>query len=234
MTATTSSLRPPAHTHAQCAGASARRRRLTPADRDRLAREHMPLLERIARFRTLENEQLDDVRSDALLGLAEALDRYVPAKGIPFGAWASNQINWAIADGRRQRDHLTRGDRRKAGEYSAGNGGELEHGWQHAPVSLNQLTEAADGSTFDIRQLSTADETDELDQAERINDAIQQLPERERFIVVYHFFEDCPLCQIAEMLGVTESRVSQLLAKARLKLACALRDLDPVVVRFAT
>ena len=61
----------------------------------------------------------------------------------------------------------------------------------------------------------------ELDGAER-NDAIQAalgaLPPRERLILSRSYFEERPLRQIAQELGVTESRVCQLRAQALARL----------------
>ena len=59
---------------------------------------------------------------------------------------------------------------------------------------------------------------------DRLADAIESLPERERLVVALYYYENLTLREIGEVLGVTESRVSQLHTKAVL----ALRS------RFAT
>jgi RNA polymerase sigma factor for flagellar operon FliA len=43
---------------------------------------------------------------------------------------------------------------------------------------------------------------------------VDALPERLRHVVVGYFFEDCPMEELADELGVTESRISQLRAEA--------------------
>ena len=53
---------------------------------------------------------------------------------------------------------------------------------------------------------------------EVLGDAIAALPEREKLVVTLYYFEELTLREIGEVLGVTESRVSQLHTKAVLRL----------------
>jgi RNA polymerase sigma factor for flagellar operon FliA len=57
---------------------------------------------------------------------------------------------------------------------------------------------------------------------EAIADAIARLPEREKLVVTLYYYEDLTLREIGEVLGVTESRVSQLHTKAILRLKARL------------
>ena len=57
---------------------------------------------------------------------------------------------------------------------------------------------------------------------ERIADAISALPEREKLVVALYYYENLTLREIGEVLGVTESRVSQLHTKAVLRLRSKL------------
>ena len=64
-----------------------------------------------------------------------------------------------------------------------------------------------------------------VDQGElrdRIADAIAALPEREKLVVALYYYENLTLREIGEVLGVTESRVSQLHTKAILRLKARL------------
>jgi len=58
---------------------------------------------------------------------------------------------------------------------------------------------------------------------ERLTEAIQDLPERETLVVALYNFENLTLREIGEVLGVTESRVSQLHSKAVLRLRSRLK-----------
>ena len=58
---------------------------------------------------------------------------------------------------------------------------------------------------------------------EALGDAIARLPEREKLVVTLYYYEDLTLREIGEVLGVTESRVSQLHTKAVLRLKTRLQ-----------
>ena len=55
-----------------------------------------------------------------------------------------------------------------------------------------------------------------------IADAISRLPEREKLVITLYYYEELTLREIGEVLGVTESRVSQLHTKAILRLKARL------------
>jgi RNA polymerase sigma factor for flagellar operon FliA len=63
---------------------------------------------------------------------------------------------------------------------------------------------------------------DETEMREAIADAISRLPEREKLVVTLYYYEELTLREIGEVLGVTESRVSQLHTKAILRLKARL------------
>ena len=69
----------------------------------------------------------------------------------------------------------------------------------------------------------------QTDLKDRVADAIARLPEREKLVVALYYYENLTLREIGEVLGVTESRVSQLHTKAVLRLRSRLTDRgDPV------
>jgi RNA polymerase sigma factor for flagellar operon FliA len=57
---------------------------------------------------------------------------------------------------------------------------------------------------------------------EALGEAIARLPEREKLVVTLYYYEELTLREIGEVLGVTESRVSQLHTKAVLRLKARL------------
>ena len=57
---------------------------------------------------------------------------------------------------------------------------------------------------------------------EALSEAIARLPEREKLVVTLYYYEELTLREIGEVLGVTESRVSQLHTKAILRLKARL------------
>jgi len=72
-----------------------------------------------------------------------------------------------------------------------------------------------------IRDPNAIDPEEAIDTVElkdRLADAIESLPDRERLVIALYYYENLTLREIGEVLGVTESRVSQLHTKAVLAL----------------
>ncbi len=74
----------------------------------------------------------------------------------------------------------------------------------------------------DPESVRPADALDETELREILGDAIARLPEREKLVVTLYYYEELTLREIGEVLGVTESRVSQLHTKAILRLKARL------------
>jgi RNA polymerase sigma factor for flagellar operon FliA len=65
----------------------------------------------------------------------------------------------------------------------------------------------------------------------RLAAAIDALPKREKIVIALYYYENLTLREIGEVLGVTESRVSQLHTKAILRLKGRLRDeIEPAAI----
>jgi RNA polymerase sigma-B factor len=63
-----------------------------PAVREELVRRHLPLARRLAARYHNPHEPLEDLVQVANVGLLNALDRYDPERGVPFGAYATPTI----------------------------------------------------------------------------------------------------------------------------------------------
>src|SRR5262249_10155993 len=63
---------------------------------------------------------------------------------------------------------------------------------------------------------------DQTKLTEALGEATSRLPEREKLVVTLYYYEELTLREIGEVLGVTESRVSQLHTKAVLRLKARL------------
>jgi RNA polymerase sigma factor FliA len=94
-------------------------------------------------------------------------------------------------------------------------------------AALDELWTVSDASGDQVSLLDTlqdpgapdpAQVIDATDLKDRIADAIARLPEREKLVVALYYYENLTLREIGEVLGVTESRVSQLHTKAVLRL----------------
>jgi len=98
-------------------------------------------------------------------------------------------------------------------------------------VALDELWNVADSTGDQVSLLDTLpdrgapDPQQLVDQSElrdRIADAIAALPEREKLVIALYYYENLTLREIGEVLGVSESRVSQLHTKAVLRLRSKL------------
>ena len=75
----------------------------------------------------------------------------------------------------------------------------------------------------DPRAVDPQEEIDAVELKDRLADAIESLPDRERLVIALYYYENLTLREIGEVLGVTESRVSQLHTKAVLRLKSRLQ-----------
>ena len=161
-------------------------------------------------------------------GLLEALDRFDPGRGASFATYASHRIRGAILNGierisekREVRAHSLRLRAERVRSLRQESGGSADE-------SFRELVDVTIGLTLGLL-LETATEETRAANAEasnpyascaladvraRIAGAVEQLPERERFIVCRHYFEQVSFAEIADLLGVTRGRVSQLHGRA--------------------
>ena len=98
-------------------------------------------------------------------------------------------------------------------------------------VALDELWNVSDATGDQVSLLDTLPDhgapdpqavVDQTELRDRIADAIAALPEREKLVIALYYYENLTLREIGEVLGVTESRVSQLHTKAVLRLRSKL------------
>jgi RNA polymerase sigma factor FliA len=197
----------------------------------------------------------DDLTSAGMLALVQAAKAYDGERGASFATYASLRIRGALVDELRGLDWATRSVRRRARQVDDARGqiatalgrpaeqhevaaalgigvGELDaHREDLARASVVSLQAFEQRSVDDLLPAQTVTPAEIMEQRERVaylHDAVEQLPDRLRTVVRSHFFEDRPMAQIAERLGVSESRVSQLRAEAVVLMRGALVDaLEP-------
>jgi RNA polymerase sigma factor for flagellar operon FliA len=99
-------------------------------------------------------------------------------------------------------------------------------------AALDELWAVSDSSGDQVSLLDTLQDPEAPDPAglvdaaelkDRVADAIARLPEREKLVVALYYYENLTLREIGEVLGVTESRISQLHTKAVLRLRSRLQ-----------
>lgn len=186
-------------------------RRLADSDaRAELIEHYLPLVSMIvARMaRSVPFSLRVELDSYGAMGLIDAVDKFRPELGNRFETYGSCRIRGAIHDGLRTLNWFPRGAWRRPGRVienivtidfqsaRTGTGARLQ----------DSLADRSDGAVPDELLL-------DADHAE-VADAIEDLPARERLVVVAHYYDGRKLADIGRELGVTESRVCQLHRRA--------------------
>ena len=106
----------------------------------------------------------------------------------------------------------------------------LDELWTPSGAAATRSPSSTRSRTRRARTRSRRSTQTELKEA--LAEAIARLPEREKLVVTLYYYEELTLREIGEVLGVTESRVSQLHTKAilRLRRASPARPREPATV----
>jgi RNA polymerase sigma factor for flagellar operon FliA len=186
-------------------------------DRDELIHMHAPAARRIAlrlARRCPDWIAREDLVAAGMLGLIEAAERYDHARREPFIAFAELRIRGAVLDELRRGDMMSRRARRQAKQD-----GQLA-------VAVEQL-DGDDAHLADQGALPDAVAEQHV-ALRRVRGALPSLLPREVTILRLYYAEERTYQQIAAALGVTPSRVCQLLwrAVARLREQLGATDLQ--------
>ncbi|WP_426242296.1 sigma-70 family RNA polymerase sigma factor [Nocardioides sp. LHG3406-4] len=200
----------------------------------------------------------DDLTSAGLTALVTAARSFDPERGVPFARYAATRIRGAVLDELRGIDWASRTVRRRARELDATRSAlAVSLGRPATPEEVASATgltardvaaneddiaraqvlslQGSEDSTLDdlIPNHGPSPEAI-LEHRERLTymvGAIAELPDRLRVVVEGYFLAERPMAEIAEELGVSESRVSQLRAEALVLLRDAINHgLEPELV----
>jgi RNA polymerase sigma factor for flagellar operon FliA len=197
---------------------------------------------------------LDDLLQAGMMGLLEAAKRYDSSKGASFETYAGIRIRGAIIDEVRRGDWTPRSVHRNARRVSEAiaqvenrtgrDAGDAEVAAEmgigvaeyHALLqdsldsrlfSYDQLTDSSEEAPSEQFVAADPDPGHELEGEGfrcALVQAIAALPERERLVLSLYYDEELNLKEIGQILGVSESRVSQIHSQAALRLKGRLRD----------
>jgi RNA polymerase sigma factor FliA len=202
---------------------------------------HMPMVKRVAihlKARIPPFMEVDELVQVGMVGLIEASRSFNPTLGIPFEGFALTRIRGAMLDEVRRLSFLPRsavafnasenasvhtlmaelGRQPTQAELAAHMGKDLPSYHKERDAAQRFETYSLEVVTDEV--MSMADDSDHqpevvLEKAQMMNaleGAIEALPERERMVLQLYYVEGLILKEIVEVLGVTESRVSQILS----------------------
>ena len=196
--------------------------------------------------------QLDDLIQAGMIGLLEAAQRYSSAKGATFETYAGIRIRGAMVDEIRKGDWVPRSVHRnarrisqaiKAVEDRLGREAQDHEVADELGIDLSEyhgfLADASNGRLFSLDELNESGELpiEEAGNSDNpldglasdafrssLAEAIEALPEREKLVLSLYYQEELNLKEIGAVLGVSESRVSQIHSQAALRLRGRLAD----------
>ncbi|MBW4841536.1 MAG: FliA/WhiG family RNA polymerase sigma factor [Paenibacillaceae bacterium] len=210
-----------------------------------------------------KNVSKDDLASNGVMGLIDAVEKFDYKRGLQFETYASWRVRGAILDGLRQGDWVPRSVREKAKK--------IEEGYQHLEQQyLRSVTDSEMSSYLNISEkefqsmlqdvavmtlCSLEDPIREEESETRLTllvdekaknpdykvrefylrdslaKGIEKLTEKERTVVSLLYYEDLSLSEIAEVMSLSPSRISQLHSKAILRLRGSLEKQRDLLMR---
>ncbi len=191
----------------------------------------------------------EDLVAYGVVGLLEAFDRFDADRGVDFATYAATRIAGSMLDAVRTVSATTRRDRnagravatattkaREAlgreptnAEIADSLGVDLDEYWRlrgyttpHVFVPLPLAEEESEDADDYTQAAEAPARMDAHDARQLLRAAIARLSERERNVILLYYARDCSLAEVAAILEVTPSRISQILTSAREHLRKAL------------
>ncbi|MEC7241537.1 MAG: RNA polymerase sigma factor FliA [Myxococcota bacterium] len=198
--------------------------------------------------------EADDLVTIGTLGLIDAVDKFEESRSVSFSAYARFLVHGAILDELRKTDWVPRSVRNRFSRIQEtkqnlreklGRDPNEEEVAQALGVGVERLREMIQGAT--VRTLVSMEEGSEDEESvgstlpsaeptpleaatkehlrEMVRARVTDLPERERQIVDMYYFQELTFREIGQILGITESRVSQLHSRMKARMSSELQEL---------
>lgn len=219
---------------------------LSGTERDQFIESNLPLVRHVQRRMSFTGgvgiSDRDDIYSDGVLGLIEAVDRFDPVRNSSFAAYARSRIRGAMLDGLRRMDALSRDSRSSSARIEQSRAA-LRISLEREPTRSELLRasglskqkfdavlfaasvhpipldtyEPETGPGLEVRDHSLPEHSADLEYAElhsALVRAIELLPQREKLAISLYYHEGLRVREVSDVLGVSPSRASQLIGQA--------------------
>ena len=212
------------------------------AARDALVEQHLPLVEHLARRFRNRGEPYDDLVQVATIGLIKSVDRFDLERGVEFSTYATPTIvgetkrhfrdkGWAVRVPRRLQElRLSLASATSELSQKQGRSPTVSELAAHLKITDEEVLEglnaystlsldAGDSGSGDepmpvADTLGSEDEGLEgVEYRESLKPMLEQLPPREKKILMLRFFKNMTQSEIAEEIGISQMHVSRLLAR---------------------
>lgn len=213
--------------------------------------DHMGMVKRIAvhlKARIPPFMEVDELVQVGMIGLIEASRAFDPTKGVAFESYAHTRIRGAMIDEVRRLSFLPRsaiafnktqssanqalaselGRAPTAAELADYMGMEIDSYEKDRGAARQFETFSMEAVTEEVMSLPEQPSrqpealVEEAQMMEALVEAIDGLPERDKLVISLYYVEELNLREIGEVLGVSESRVSQILSANVKKLRAQL------------
>lgn len=217
------------------------------AEQDSIVRHYAPKVKYLAlriKARLPRNIELSDLISAGTLGLMESFSKFLPQMGIKFDTYAENRIRGAMLDELRRLDWFPRSLRRRVRaldeavqrlENQTGASPSEETLARETGLSIKDVREGLEAlhnqfcisleiiqESFSPSGNTTYEEPFSSVSGRELTDIvaglIEQLTPREKMVLSLYYSDDLNMRETAEVMGITEGRVSQLHTQALIRL----------------
>lgn len=218
----------------------------SPGQQERIVRHYAPKIRFLAlrlKARLPRSVELGELISAGTLGLMEALGKFQAQMGIRFETYAENRIRGAMLDELRRLDWFPRSLRQRVRAIDEAMR-TLEHELGRMPTE-DELAARTGFSRQDVReglealqnqfcvsldsiQDNVSSESAEIngpyattymrELAERVAPLVDTLTAREKLVISLYYIDELNMRETAEIMSITEGRVSQLHSQALMRL----------------
>ncbi|NLB29729.1 MAG: FliA/WhiG family RNA polymerase sigma factor, partial [Clostridiales bacterium] len=198
--------------------------------------------------------EFDDLVNCGVIGLMDAIDKFDLDHGVKFESYAVLRIKGEILDYMRTQDWAPPSMRKKISAISrlyehAENDSSIGDADACVAEQMDMTADQVQKVLAQSHMFNVMSFEDSIASVQAVNSApvedeslperqlmkrelkkalvelIDTLPEKERFVITLYYYEELLLKDIADILGVTESRVSQIHSKVLMKLKTRLSNL---------
>jgi RNA polymerase sigma factor for flagellar operon FliA len=219
-----------------------------PRDQEQIVRHYAPKIRILAlrmKNKLPQSVELGELISAGSIGLLDALGKFRPELGIKFDTYSESRIKGAMLDELRRMDWFSRGMRQKVKmldeamrqiEHETGaqatqeqlvqktglSSKEVQNGMEALQnqlcISLDAFQENIIGSSDSIGDNEPYQSTAFQEMVDKIAGLIEELTPREKLVISLYYGEELNMKETAQVMDITEGRVSQLHSQALAKL----------------